>query len=347
MLATADAPVGHALYAAAARGGAQAQGRRAGAIAPGCRADLVVLDTDDPALAEQRCRHGARRRDIRPVPRAGARRDGRRDDGSCATAIIATKKPCFARYRACLAARRSWRIDVRRSASPARIVATMAGDRPYGAIRDGAVGIAGDKIAWVGAERDLPPGTSAGRSLDARGAWVTPGLIDCHTHLVYAGSRVDEFEARLNGATYTEIAEAGGGIKATVRATRAATDEELVGASLPRLAALADEGATTVEIKSGYGLDTKNELRQLSAARRDRGGPRSRRADHAARGACAALGVFRTRRRLHRPRLRRDHSGSRCVGARGCRRRVLRHDWLHRGADAARVARLRARTGCR
>jgi len=147
-------------------------------------------------------------------------------------------------------------------------LATMAGDTPYGAIRDGAIGMDGDRIAWVGAERDLPPGTSARRSLDARGAWVTPGLIDCHTHLVYAGSRVNEFEARLNGATYAEIAEAGGGIKATVRATRAATDEELAGASLPRLAALAAEGATTVEIKSGYGLDTRTELRQLSVARR-------------------------------------------------------------------------------
>jgi len=147
-------------------------------------------------------------------------------------------------------------------------LATMAGGTPYGAIRDGAIGIAGDKIAWVGVERELPSGTSARRSLDARGSWVTPGLIDCHTHLVYAGSRVDEFEARLNGATYTEIAQAGGGIKATVRATRAATDEELVNASLPRLRMLADEGATTVEIKSGYGLDTKTELRQLSVARR-------------------------------------------------------------------------------
>ena len=147
-------------------------------------------------------------------------------------------------------------------------LATMAGGTPYGAIRDGAIGIAGDKIAWVGVERELPSGTSARRSLDARGSWVTPGLIDCHTHLVYAGSRVDEFEARLNGATYTEIAQAGGGIKATVRATRAATDEELVKASLPRLRTLADEGATTVEIKSGYGLDTKTELRQLSVARR-------------------------------------------------------------------------------
>ena len=147
-------------------------------------------------------------------------------------------------------------------------LATMNGDMPYGAIRDGAIGIAGNTIAWVGAERDLPRDASARRSLHARGAWATPGLIDCHTHLVYAGSRVDEFEARLTGATYAEIARAGGGIKATVRATRAASDDELVAASRARLAALTDEGVTTVEIKSGYGLDAANECRQLRAARR-------------------------------------------------------------------------------
>ena len=100
------------------------------------------------------------------------------------------------------------------------------------------------------------------------GAWATPGLVDCHTHLVYAGNRVHEFEARQRGATYAEIARAGGGINATVRATRAASDDELVAASRPRLAALAAEGVTTVEIKSGYGLDTASECRQLRAARR-------------------------------------------------------------------------------
>ncbi len=125
-----------------------------------------------------------------------------------------------------------------------------------------------ETIAWVGAERDLPRDASAHRSLHAHGAWATPGLVDCHTHLVYAGNRVDEFEARLNGATYAEIARAGGGIKATVKATRAASDDELVAASRPRLAALAEEGVTTVEIKSGYGLDTAHECRQLRAARR-------------------------------------------------------------------------------
>jgi len=102
-------------------------------------------------------------------------------------------------------------------------LATMADHTPYGAIRDGAIGTRGGKIAWVGSERDLPRDATARRSLDAAGAWATPGLVDCHTHLVYAGNRVEEFEARLNGATYAEIAESGGGIKSTVRATRAAS----------------------------------------------------------------------------------------------------------------------------
>jgi imidazolonepropionase len=146
-------------------------------------------------------------------------------------------------------------------------LATMQGEAPYGAIRDGALGIGGERIAWVGAERDLPPDASATRLLDAGGAWVTPGLVDCHTHLVYAGNRANEFEARLLGTTYADIAKNGGGINATVRATRAASNDELVAASEPRLRALAAEGVTTVEIKSGYGLNTRDECRLLDAAR--------------------------------------------------------------------------------
>jgi imidazolonepropionase len=147
-------------------------------------------------------------------------------------------------------------------------LATMVGETPYGAIREGAIGVVGKSIAWIGAERDLPRDASAHRMFHAHGAWATPGLIDCHTHLVYAGNRVDEFEARLNGATYADIARAGGGIKATVRATRAASEDELVAMGRPRLEAMAAEGVTTVEIKSGYGLATEDECRQLRAARR-------------------------------------------------------------------------------
>jgi imidazolonepropionase len=140
--------------------------------------------------------------------------------------------------------------------------ATMRGDR-YGAISDAAVGISDGRIAYVGPRREL----------DARevrrfgGAWVTPGLIDCHTHLVFAGNRATEWEMRAKGATYEEIARAGGGILSTVRATRAATEGELVTQSLPRAEAMARQGVTTVEIKSGYGLDPDSELKMLRAVR--------------------------------------------------------------------------------
>jgi imidazolonepropionase len=146
-------------------------------------------------------------------------------------------------------------------------VATFAGDAPYGGIRDAAIGIAGERIAWIGRAADIPRDATAARKLDGGGRWLTPGLVDCHTHLVYAGSRANEFEARLMGATYEDIARTGGGIASTVRATRAASEHELVAQSEPRLAALAAEGVTTVEIKSGYGLDTATESRQLAAAR--------------------------------------------------------------------------------
>ena len=148
-------------------------------------------------------------------------------------------------------------------------LATMRGNGvPYGAVRDGAIGIVGGGIAWVGRAADVPRDAVARRTLDCGGRWLTPGLVDCHTHLVHAGSRADEFERRLLGATYAEIAREGGGINATVRATRAASADELAAQSRPRLEALAAEGVTTVEIKSGYGLDTATELKQLAIARR-------------------------------------------------------------------------------
>jgi imidazolonepropionase len=147
-------------------------------------------------------------------------------------------------------------------------VATMRpGGEPYGAIRDGSVGIRGGAIAWVGHARDVPRDAAARQTRSCGGRWLTPGLIDCHTHLVYAGNRSGEFEQRLLGATYADIAREGGGISATVRATRAASVAELAAQSRPRLAALAAEGVTTVEIKSGYGQDTATELKQLAVAR--------------------------------------------------------------------------------
>ena len=155
-------------------------------------------------------------------------------------------------------------------------IATMApaghdssGDDPYGAIEDGAIAVAGGEIAWVGATAELDRAQAQGvPAHDAGGAWIAPGLIDCHTHAVYGGNRAAEFEQRLNGATYAEIAQAGGGIVSTVRATRQASVDDLVESALPRLRAIAAEGVTTVEIKSGYGLDTATERRMLQAARR-------------------------------------------------------------------------------
>lgn len=147
-------------------------------------------------------------------------------------------------------------------------LATMAGAAPYGAIRDGALAAKDGRIAWVGARTDLPgpPETLAQKVVRCDGAWITPGLVDCHTHLVFAGTRAREFELRLGGASYEAIARAGGGIVSTVRATRAASLDDLVAASRPRLASLLRGGVTTVEIKSGYGLDLETELRMLAAA---------------------------------------------------------------------------------
>ncbi|MFL9842669.1 imidazolonepropionase [Sphingomonas sp. ST-64] len=143
-------------------------------------------------------------------------------------------------------------------------LATMAGD-DLGVVERGAVAARGGTIAWVGADADAP---DAATIVDCDGRWITPGLIDCHTHLVHAGSRAKEFEARLDGVSYEEIARAGGGILSTVTATRAASEDDLVATALPRLDQLIGEGVTTVEIKSGYGLTLEDELKMLRAARR-------------------------------------------------------------------------------
>lgn len=149
-------------------------------------------------------------------------------------------------------------------------LATLDPERPgLGVIESGAIGSAGGRIAYVGSVRELPSAaTTAARRIDCEGRWITPGLIDCHTHLVFGGDRLRDFELRLGGATYAEIAEAGGGIISTMRATRNADEQTLVARALPRLDALLAEGATTVEVKSGYGLDLETEVRMLHAARR-------------------------------------------------------------------------------
>jgi imidazolonepropionase len=149
-------------------------------------------------------------------------------------------------------------------------LATLAPDQTgLGVIEHGAVAARDGRIIFAGAEADLPSELLAQADVTVCGGrWITPGLIDCHTHLVHAGNRAREFELRLQGASYEEIARAGGGIVSSVKALRAASLEELVAQSLPRLDALLAEGVTTVEIKSGYGLDLASERKSLLAARR-------------------------------------------------------------------------------
>ena len=140
--------------------------------------------------------------------------------------------------------------------------ATMVGG--YGLIEDAAILIDGGRIAWVGPRSEAPSGHDA---TDCEGLLATPGLIDCHTHLVYGGSRAHEFEQRLTGVSYAEIARAGGGIAATVRMTRAESEADLAASALRRLDALLAEGVTTIEVKSGYGLDRDTEIKILKVAR--------------------------------------------------------------------------------
>jgi imidazolonepropionase len=146
-------------------------------------------------------------------------------------------------------------------------LATMAGPERYGLIPNGAVALTGDRIAWVGAADSVPPAHAALPVRDLGGRLVTPALIDCHTHVVFGGNRAREFEMRLEGASYAEVARAGGGILSTVRATRGATEDDLLRGALTRVDALIAEGVAVIEIKSGYGLDRETELQMLRVAR--------------------------------------------------------------------------------
>lgn len=149
-------------------------------------------------------------------------------------------------------------------------LATLAENAPgLGIVEAGAVAARDGRIVYAGSESDMPADLGNGAEvIDCGGRWITPGLIDCHTHLVHAGNRANEFEMRLAGATYEEVARAGGGIVSSVKALRAASEDELVAQSLPRLDTMIAEGVTTIEIKSGYGLDLDNETKSLQAARR-------------------------------------------------------------------------------
>lgn len=147
-------------------------------------------------------------------------------------------------------------------------IATMTGTSRYGLLPAGAVALAGERIAWVGAQDQLPAEFARLERVDLGGRLVTPALIDCHTHVVFGGHRAREFEMRLEGASYEEIARAGGGIVSTVTATRAASEAALLAGALRRVDALIAEGTATIEVKSGYGLDRDTELRMLRVARR-------------------------------------------------------------------------------
>ncbi len=149
-------------------------------------------------------------------------------------------------------------------------LATFAGDAPYGLIEHGAIALHRGRIAWLGRMDALPaaPDALAAAVVSLDGALLTPGLIDCHTHLVFGGDRAQEFDLRLNGASYADIAHAGGGIVSTVQATRDASEDQLYAQSLPRAQALRRDGVTTLEIKSGYGLSLDSERRMLRVARR-------------------------------------------------------------------------------
>src|ERR1700720_60735 len=153
-------------------------------------------------------------------------------------------------------------------------LATLRGDLPdLGVIERGVIAVRDGRIVFVGSRSDFPSDADAAERIDCAGRWITPGLVDCHTHLVFGGNRAHEFELRLQGASYEEIARAGGGIVSTVAATRASSEAELVAGALPRADALIAEGVTTVEIKSGYGLELATERRQLRAAKRlEKGG---------------------------------------------------------------------------
>jgi imidazolonepropionase len=147
-------------------------------------------------------------------------------------------------------------------------LATLASGAPgLGIVENGALAARDGRIAYAGPTDGLPTGHAVER-IDCEGRWITPGLIDCHTHLVHGGDRAHEFEQRLAGVSYEDIARAGGGILSTVKATRAASESDLVASAVPRLERMMSEGVTTVEIKSGYGLDTDSEMRMLLAARR-------------------------------------------------------------------------------
>ena len=205
------------------------------------------------------------------------------------------------------------------------------------------------RIVFAGPEADMPAALRNGAEIiDCEGRWITPGLIDCHTHLVHAGNRANEFEMRLAGATYEEVARAGGGIVSSVKALRAASEDELVAQTLPRLDALIAEGVTTIEIKSGYGLDLENEAKSLRAARRLGERAAGDRASRRFLGAHALPPEANGDKDAYIAKVVDEMLpaiAARRAGRRG--RRLLRRHRLLAGADRARVRQRRRRSACR
>lgn len=177
-------------------------------------------------------------------------------------------------------------------------IATMSEPAGYGLIDNGAIVTRGDRIVWVGARSDLPAEHAGEEVSDLGGRLVTPALIDCHTHLVFGGNRAGEFEQRLEGVSYEQIARSGGGIVSTVRATRDATPEALLQSALTRVDAMIAEGVSTIEVKSGYGLD-RERVENVAGGAADRRCAPGDRAHHLSGRARGAAGIFRRRGRLY------------------------------------------------
>ena len=223
-------------------------------------------------------------------------------------------------------------------------VATMQPGAAYGLVEAGAVLVRDGRVAWVGPDAEAP-GAGGREVIDLGGRLLTPALIDCHTHVVFGGNRAREFEMRLEGASYEEVARAGGGIVSTVRATRAAGEAELLAGALTRVDALIAEGVAAIEIKSGYGLDARDRAPDAAGGAGDRARAAGAGADELPRGARGAAGGGR--RRLYRRGLHPDAAGGRMPRGWSTRSTASARASPSRRRRCAGCSRRRAGSGCR